>query len=148
MHAVLARARRARDMIASATPLAQDNVWRFDGQVWTLGFGGRTINIQDAKGLHDLRLLLSQPGSAVSVEHLIDPANGSVSRGVRSDPTLDEQARIAYRKRLEELEGAILVVPPTTTTSNSSLRSAITSLSTPSCTRRSTFLDPALYSSW
>jgi tetratricopeptide (TPR) repeat protein len=100
MYAVLARAGRAREMFP-------DNVWRFDGQVWTLGFGGRTVNFQDAKGLHDLRLLLSQPGSAVSVERLIDPANGSGSGGFRSDPTLDEPARIAYRKRLDDLEGAI-----------------------------------------
>jgi tetratricopeptide (TPR) repeat protein len=107
MNAVLTRARRARDLIASAAPVVPGNVWRFDGQVWTLGFGGRTINLRDAKGLHDLRLLLSQPGMAVSVERLIDPENGSVSRGVRSEPVLDEQARIAYRRRLDELEDAI-----------------------------------------
>jgi len=107
MNAVLTRVHRAREMGSSAALVVTQNVWRFDGQVWTLGFGGRTINLQDAKGLHDLRLLLSQPGSAVSVERLIDPDNGSVSRGVRSDPTLDEQARIAYRRRLEELEDAI-----------------------------------------
>jgi hypothetical protein len=107
MNAVLTRARRAREMLSSVTPIAPDNVWRFDGQVWTLGFGGRTVSIQDAKGLHDLRLLLSQPGSAVSVERLIDPDNGSVFHGVRSDPTLDEQARLAYRQRLDELQDAI-----------------------------------------
>jgi tetratricopeptide (TPR) repeat protein len=109
MQTVLTRARRAQEMFASGAPVVRDNVWRFDGQVWTLGFGGRTISFQDAKGLHDLRLLLRQPGSAVSVERLIDPDNGSVSRSRRvgSDPTLDEQARTAYRVRLEELEGAI-----------------------------------------
>jgi hypothetical protein len=45
----------------------------------------------------------------VSVERLIDPENGAVSHAVRSDPTPDEPARIAYRKRLDELEGAIQV---------------------------------------
>jgi hypothetical protein len=107
MNAVMTRARRAREIFSAAALVVPDNVWRFDGQVWTLGFGGRTINFQDAKGLHDLRRLLSQPGSAVSVERLIDPENSSVARKVRADPTLDEQARIAYRKRLDELEGAI-----------------------------------------
>jgi hypothetical protein len=106
MQAALTRARRNRETVSSAVLVVPENVWRFDGQVWTLGYGGRTINLQDAKGLRDLRLLLSQPGSAVPVERLIDPENGSVSR-VRSDPTLDEQTRIAYRMRLEELEGAI-----------------------------------------
>jgi tetratricopeptide (TPR) repeat protein len=109
MNAVVRRIHRARELVPSAALVAAGNVWRCDGHVWTLGFDGRTVTIPDAKGLHDLRLLLSQPGAAVWAERLIDPENSVASHRIGADSTLDEQARGAYRERLVELEGAIQI---------------------------------------
>jgi tetratricopeptide (TPR) repeat protein len=106
MVSVIRRLGDARKIVPPSTSSATediDNVWRFDGQVWTLRFGERSINVPDAKGLHDLRQLLSQPGSAIPVERLIDPQNGLVPHRMGADSTIDELARAAYRQRLEEL---------------------------------------------
>jgi len=113
MSGVLRRVRGAREIVspsAPAAPVCPDNVWRFDGQVWTLGFVGRTINLPDAKGLHDLRQLLDHPGATIAAAQLIsacDPAAELAPHGTGADPMIDEQARVAYRNRLEELEHAI-----------------------------------------
>ncbi|MFC7586225.1 hypothetical protein ACFQYP_22620 [Nonomuraea antimicrobica] len=38
------------------------NAFRFDGEVWTLTFGGRSVHLPDSKGLADLRMLIGRPG--------------------------------------------------------------------------------------
>ena len=79
-------------------------VFRRDGALWELAFEGDTVRLADAKGLHDLRYLLSHPGSqvpAAALRHADDPQAGPASRGV---DLLDDQARAAYRRRLEELD--------------------------------------------
>ena len=100
-HALDLRARMLK-----ADPIG-DNVCRFDGEVWTLGFAGSTVVVPDAKGLHDLAALLAQPGIGVSAAKLLNPAARELvaaSRQVGADPQLDMQARASYRQRLEELE--------------------------------------------
>ena len=54
----------------------------------------------DSKGMHDLRLLLSQPGLDVPVRTLAKTAEPGVTR---ADNVLDAEAKAAYRRRLEEL---------------------------------------------
>ena len=86
-------------------------MFRRDGQFWTLSFRGRTVRMKDAKGLHDLAWLVSEPAREV---HVLDLA------GARSDPTgptvsgvgdlgelLDTRARAEYRRRLAELEDEV-----------------------------------------
>ncbi len=82
----------------------RQGVFRRDGALWELTFEGATVRLADAKGLHDLRYLLSHPGSLVPASALRqadDPGAGPASRGV---DLLDDQARAAYRRRLEELD--------------------------------------------
>jgi hypothetical protein len=86
------------------------NVFRFDGEVWTLTFAGRTVHLPDSKGLADLRVLLERPGVDVSAVKLLNPSGGEVvvaARGMGGDDVLDEEARTRYRKRLELLDDEI-----------------------------------------
>jgi hypothetical protein len=71
--------------------------------VWDLGFGGRSVQIPDARGLRDLAHLLSRPGQAVSVLELAGDPGAEVS-GVRGAPALDERARREIRDRLQHLD--------------------------------------------
>ncbi|GAA2014797.1 hypothetical protein GCM10009799_48820 [Nocardiopsis rhodophaea] len=86
------------------------NAFTFDGQVWTLTFGGVTAHLPDAKGLRDLHVLLGRPGRAVSAIDLLSPSGGAVVRNSRrlgADPVLDERAKSAYRTRLSQLDEQI-----------------------------------------
>jgi hypothetical protein len=86
------------------------NEFRFDGNVWTLSFAGRTVRLPPAKGLRDLHTLLALPGVDVPAVDLLDPEGGEAVRATKrlgGDPILDEQARSQYRQRLAELDEAI-----------------------------------------
>jgi AAA ATPase domain len=86
---------------AASSPEA---VFRRDGEVWTLGYGGREIRLRDSKGLRDLHALLTRPGTAVAALDLAAP--GPVPAEAGTGEVIDAQARSAYRNRLSELEEA------------------------------------------
>ncbi|RZQ61216.1 ATP-binding protein [Amycolatopsis suaedae] len=100
----------AESLRAAASRIAHDcgmspaspPTFRFTGEVWELGFGGRTAHLPDAKGLRDLHTLLGQPGRDIPAVRL---AGGARPPG--ADPVLDERARAAYRRRLAELDSDI-----------------------------------------
>jgi hypothetical protein len=89
-------------------------IFRREGEYWTVAFEGSTLRIRDAKGMRLLARLLAEPGREL---HALDLAGGrmagepqSTGRGdLRSDPfgglgpSLDEEAKGAYRARLAEL---------------------------------------------
>ena len=115
LFAARARAERARVLAARGQPRppgrAQDtggNVFRRDGDVWTVAFGGRTTALKDAKGLRDLAVLLAAPGREVAAADLAAGADGSQAAAAISalgaDPVLDDRARAAYRTRLADLD--------------------------------------------
>jgi hypothetical protein len=80
-----------------------DNVFRRDGDYWTVHFVGRGVRLRDSKGLHDLAALLARPGVHVAA---LDLAGGPATTHVAGDAgeVLDAAARDAYRQRLIELE--------------------------------------------
>jgi tetratricopeptide (TPR) repeat protein len=99
---------------AGATP--EGNVFRKEGDFWTVGFANRVARLKDAKGLRDLARLLAQPGREM---HVLDLADGRGSRrgldrasaaaqGLRaagdSWEVIDAEAREAYKTRLGELD--------------------------------------------
>ena len=87
----------------STSAPAREAVFRRAGAVWDLSFGGRSVQIPDARGLRDLAHLLSRPGHAVSVLELAgDP--GAEASGVRGAPALDQRARREIRDRLQHLD--------------------------------------------
>ncbi|MBE3009033.1 AAA family ATPase [Microbispora sp. NEAU-D428] len=84
--------------------------FRRDGAVWTLGFGGHTVHLPDAKGLRDLHCLLSHPGADLPAVRLLDPEGGELvvaARRMGGDAVLDEEAKTRYRRRLALLDEEI-----------------------------------------
>ena len=83
------------------------NVFRRDGDTWTLAFGGRSVPLRDAKGLRDLAVLLAAPGREVAATELIAGVATAAAAGLATlgaDPVLDDRARAAYRTRLARLD--------------------------------------------
>src|ERR1700688_4675501 len=108
---------------------AQKGVFRKEGEYWTVGYGGKAFRLKDSKGLGYLAHLLRHPGAEF---HVLDLAGGIADRrdgdeagqseqglprggeelekaGIHigslgdAGEMLDEQAKVAYRRRLSEL---------------------------------------------
>jgi hypothetical protein len=84
--------------------------FRLDDGRWVLSYGERRVSLPDAKGLHDLQMLLGAAGREIHVLELLGPGvAGTVGRS-GADPVLDDAAKDQYRRRLdrlgEELESA------------------------------------------
>ena len=77
-------------------------VFRREGDYWSLGFDGRTVQLRDQKGLHYLARLLGAPGRELQVLDLVavERNPGTADAGAM----LDGQAKEAYRRRLAEIE--------------------------------------------
>jgi AAA ATPase domain len=79
--------------------------FRRAGAGWTLTYAGRTVRLPDAKGMGDLAVLLSRPGRPVPAAELVALSGGGRhARAMGADPVLDEQAKQAYRRRLQDLD--------------------------------------------
>src|SRR4029453_19395278 len=106
--------------------VAAGNVFRREGEYWTVIFDGVVVRLRDAKGLRHLARLLAHPGRefhALDLEAAQGPpgpvvAGGPGGRGgggelaVRPDlgdagVLLDAAAKAAYRARLGELEAEV-----------------------------------------
>jgi tetratricopeptide (TPR) repeat protein len=107
----------------------QKGVFRKEGEYWTVGYGGKSFRLKDTKGLGFLAHLLRHPGTEFHVLDLSggirgqrdDEEPGQSAQGLpRGDEDLekagihvtslgdagemlDEQAKVAYRRRLSEL---------------------------------------------
>ncbi|MET8372554.1 AAA family ATPase, partial [Micromonospora profundi] len=95
---------------ASIVAAVQGYEFRRDGPVWQLAYAGVVAQLPDAKGLHDLHLLLSRPGGDVPAVELLDPAAGPelvAARRMGGDPVLDDEAKARYRRHLERLDEEI-----------------------------------------
>jgi len=90
-------------------------VFRREGAMWTLAYGGTTVRLPDLKGLHYLRQLLRSPGREMHVLELVQAVDGIpgprpatavedlAETGAGTIPLLDAQAKAAYRRRLQDL---------------------------------------------
>lgn len=72
------------------------------GDMWEVGYGGRTAYLRDVKGLHDLAALLARPGVELAAIDLAGVTGGS-RRPEVADPALDRAALAAYRHRLVQI---------------------------------------------
>jgi len=111
--AARARAERARVLAARDHPAVEEgdraggNMFRREGDVWTVAFNGRTVPLRDAKGLRDLAVLLAVPGREVAAAELVAGARGGAATALAAlgaDPVPDDRARAAYRARLADLD--------------------------------------------
>jgi hypothetical protein len=89
----------------------QSNVFRRDGEYWTVAFDGQVTTLRDSKGMRDLARLLAEPDREHHVSDLAATESGagvglSTSHG-SFDPVIDSTAREQYRRRLRELDEQI-----------------------------------------
>src|SRR5215475_2380784 len=125
--AAVAALRRLADLIErAAAQEASGNLFRREGEYWTVCFEGSVARLADAKGLRLLARLLADPGRefhAVDLEAASSQtqrpaparARAAASRGelqVRRDlgdagELLDSTAKAAYKARLDELQAEL-----------------------------------------
>jgi hypothetical protein len=70
-------------------------VFRRDGEIWTVAFGGVLVRLQDMRGLWYVSRLLGRPGETLSATELV--ASASSQRGRVLTP---ERARISVTKAI------------------------------------------------
>jgi tetratricopeptide (TPR) repeat protein len=98
-------------------PMASFNVFRREGDYWSVVFEGRTVRVRDLKGMRYLARLLADPGREYHVLDLVAAETGSgaqldssqaagLPRAALGDAgeRLDAQAKDAYRRRLAEID--------------------------------------------
>jgi hypothetical protein len=114
-------ANRCSDVLLRLTPEPGvepgRQVFRRDGEFWTIACAGKEIRLRDMRGLHYLATLLREPGREFPATDLAKFANGIPLGRSLEDPALrvasglgdagerlDARARAAYRERLQEIE--------------------------------------------
>jgi tetratricopeptide (TPR) repeat protein len=101
-------------------PVASLNVFRREGDYWSVSFEGRTVRVRDLKGMRYLARLLADPGREYHVLDLVAAETGSGAHAASSHAaglprsalgdageSLDAQAKDAYRRRLAEIDDDI-----------------------------------------
>src|SRR5215210_820290 len=101
----LQAARAILDQIEVAVGTTADvNVFRREGDYWSVAFEGRTVRVRDLKGMRYLSLLLSHPRREFHVLDLVAAETGQRMAPADAGEVLDERAKLAYRRRLAEIE--------------------------------------------
>jgi hypothetical protein len=105
--------------IARGGPAAAASVPPFaflrEGEYWSVTYGGATFRLKDSLGLGYLVRLLEHPGQEIHVLDLAgERAAGGAGAGINeaidtgdAGELLDDEARRAYRRRLEDLEETV-----------------------------------------
>ena len=88
----------------AADPTTQANVFRREGDHWSVGFEGRTVHVRDLKGMRYLAELLFHPGREFHVLDMVGSQTGQRTALGDAGEILDERAKTAYRRRLAEIE--------------------------------------------
>ena len=102
-------------------PAGGVNVFRREGDYWSVIFEGHTVHVRDLKGMRYLARLLADPGREFHVLDLVAAETGSVARAsshqaitelprsVLGDAgeMLDARAKDAYRRRLADIDDDI-----------------------------------------
>lgn len=87
-----------------ASDAAPVNEFRLINGLWSISYAGTTVHLPDAKGLHDLSVLISAKGKDVHAHALLDPNSVPDGRNTTgADPVLDDTAKAQYRARLDAL---------------------------------------------
>jgi len=87
-------------IIPSRKPLPPTpSIFKQEKDVWRIEYENIEVILPDIKGYHDIARLLDQPEEDLHCTDLM----GSESSMDESDPVIDEQARKAYSKHIDEL---------------------------------------------
>jgi hypothetical protein len=109
---------------AGAMPKASRNLFRREGEYWTVCYQGTVVRVRDAKGLRHLARLLGHPGREFLAADLeaanrqpappapLWPSGRSSELEVRPDlgdagELLDARTKAAYKTRIEELRAEL-----------------------------------------
>jgi hypothetical protein len=100
--------------------VASGNVFRREGDYWSVIFDGHTVHVRDLKGMRYLARLLADPGRehhvldlvAAEAGHRVRAGSGQAANLPRSafgdaGEILDARAKDAYRRRLAEIDDDI-----------------------------------------
>jgi hypothetical protein len=90
---------RAAALTAAGTLVAEGPALTREGEVWTFCWNGRETRVRDSKGIRDITVLLTAPGTEVPA---LDLYGGPTEHD--TGEVLDATARDAYKARLRELE--------------------------------------------
>jgi tetratricopeptide (TPR) repeat protein len=101
-----ARTILARIEVAATAP-TETNVFRREGDYWSVVFDGHTVRVRDLKGMRYLAQLLTHPGREFHVLDLVAAETGQQMELGDAGEMLDERAKTAYRRRLAEIEDDI-----------------------------------------
>jgi hypothetical protein len=115
---VTARVQRLQARLAHGQVDPGANVFRREGDVWTVRYAGRDLHLKDGKGPRYLATLLVAPGREVHVFQFVARAAPPSSSGAHDglsigmpggslDDAPDQRARRAYRARLDELRAEL-----------------------------------------
>ena len=109
-----------RDGGAEQLAASDPNMFRREGDYWSVVFAGRTVRVRDLKGVRYLARLLADPGREFHVLDLVAAERGHVAAVERgraaglshtgpgdAGEMLDARAKDAYRRRLAEIEDDI-----------------------------------------
>jgi tetratricopeptide (TPR) repeat protein len=102
---------------ATATVSTRENIFRREGDYWSVSYQGHTLLLRDIKGLRYLARLLADPGREFHALDLVAAERGwsenadrssepglSISSGLDAGALLDPQAKETYRQRLAEID--------------------------------------------
>ena len=104
----LAAARAILEQIEAAVGTTADtNVFRREGDYWSVVFEGQTVRVRDLKGMRYLAHLLAHPGREFHVLDLVGAGTGHPLPPEVMPEILDERAKAAYRRRLAEIDDDI-----------------------------------------
>ncbi|MGH2546166.1 MAG: ATP-binding protein, partial [Actinomycetota bacterium] len=105
---------------AQPEKVPQPNLFRREGEYWTIAYEEESFRLRDLKGLRYLARLLGEPGREFHVLDLVTMESGAaggpggrgepgltVTRPTGLGPLLDAGAKEAYRRRLRDLEEEI-----------------------------------------
>ena len=108
---------RRRRVRRRGARVADEHVFRREGDYWSVAFAGQTVRLRDLKGVRYLARLLADPGREFHVLDLVAGERGgsgdasrsaerglAFSSGLDAGVVLDAQAKEAYRRRLAEIE--------------------------------------------
>lgn len=101
------------DARGDESPGGAANVFRLEGEYWTLRYEGTTLRLRDSKGLRYLAQILRHPGQELHAMDIVTETPGGAAGRARSGarapeagtgPVLDATAKAAYRERLADLQ--------------------------------------------
>ena len=80
------------------------NMFRHEGDYWTITFGTHTTRVRDVKGMRYIARLLADPGREFYVLDLVSLERGRIAEVGDSGPMLDVRAKDTYQRRLAEIQ--------------------------------------------